>query len=213
MDIVHLLVESYIYTQKALWGRWRRWFLLLIGSIIFPIIYGYAVRILQGADPAPEPKDLGRLVVDGIRLWLVYLIYAVPVIVIIALSVEWGWSLLSRELHAGTAVWLTAFTFGFLLAFFIALLLALYANIGAIRFARTGRFGAAFHFGGIGSDIRRIGWTSYAFAIILLYAALLLICWVLIISVIGVILLILLAPAFMIFHMRFIERVYESAGY
>lgn len=53
MDLMRLLSDSFEYAKDAIWGRWVRWLLLLVSTIIFPLIYGYTVRVMSGTKPAP----------------------------------------------------------------------------------------------------------------------------------------------------------------
>ncbi|MDN5341034.1 MAG: hypothetical protein PWQ30_2143 [Euryarchaeota archaeon] len=53
MDLMRLLGDSFEYAKDAIWGRWVRWLLLLVSTIIFPLIYGYTVRVMSGTKPAP----------------------------------------------------------------------------------------------------------------------------------------------------------------
>jgi hypothetical protein len=82
MDYTRLLGDSFDYTKEALWGRWTRWLLLLISTIIFPLIYGYSVRVMSGTKPAPEPEGWIRLFIDGIKLIVISLVYTIPVLIL-----------------------------------------------------------------------------------------------------------------------------------
>lgn len=72
-----MLDDSLAYTQECLVGKWTRWLLLLVSMIIFPLLYGYLVRIYKGSNPAPDLDPIIDLFIDGIRLLVIYLIYAV----------------------------------------------------------------------------------------------------------------------------------------
>jgi hypothetical protein len=213
MNIGNLFVESYAYTREALWGRWRRWILLLISTIIFPLIYGYLVKIMQGRDPAPEPRGWGRLFIDGIVLWVIYQIYAIPVVIVAGVTIGWGSILLLMEQAPGEPpiAALGTLVFGMIITLLVALIMAFFSNIGAIRFARTGRVSEAFRIGTISAHIRRIGWVPYASALVVIYLLLFLVIYVLSITLIGLIFLVLLSPGFSIFFIRYITLLYESA--
>jgi len=86
MDYTRLLGDSFDYTKEALWGRWTRWLLLLISTIIFPLIYGYSVRVMSGTKPAPEPEGWIGLFIDGIKLIVISLVYTIPVFLLAAVS-------------------------------------------------------------------------------------------------------------------------------
>jgi len=67
------LEESFDYTRNALWGNWLRWIQLIACIIVFPLMYGYFVRIMRGG--APDLGGWGRLFLDGLKLLAVYLVY------------------------------------------------------------------------------------------------------------------------------------------
>lgn len=70
------------YAKNGLAGKWMKWLLLLISCVIFPLIMGYMMRIYRGANPSPEPDDWGTMFIDGIKLFIVAIIYALPVIIL-----------------------------------------------------------------------------------------------------------------------------------
>ena len=47
---------------------------------------GYMLKILRGEKPAPEVQDWGTLFVDGIKYLIIAIIYALPLIVIMAVA-------------------------------------------------------------------------------------------------------------------------------
>jgi len=71
MDYTRLLGDSFDYTKEALWGRWTRWLLLLVSTIIFPDTVAVDEREDDRADeqeePAGPPAPEGLLrVVEGV---------------------------------------------------------------------------------------------------------------------------------------------------
>ncbi len=82
MDFGKTVSDSLAYAQEGLVGKWVKWVLLIISTIIFPLMLGYVVRILKGATPSPELEDWGGMFIDGIKLFIVALIYAIPVIIL-----------------------------------------------------------------------------------------------------------------------------------
>jgi hypothetical protein len=86
MDLGSMLDDSFAYAREGVWEKWRRWVLLILCMIIFPLILGYMVRIYRGEKPAPEPADWGTLFVDGLKLLLVQIIYLLPVILLVILA-------------------------------------------------------------------------------------------------------------------------------
>jgi hypothetical protein len=82
MEIGTMFGDAYEYTKDALWGKWTRWLILLVGTIIFPIILGYTYLIYRGERMPPDPQDWVAVFVDGIKLFIVQLVYAIPVIIV-----------------------------------------------------------------------------------------------------------------------------------
>jgi len=56
MEFGPMLVDAFEYTRDALWNKWTRWLLLVVGCIIFPFGLGYSMKVLRGEMPAPEPE-------------------------------------------------------------------------------------------------------------------------------------------------------------
>ena len=81
MDIGSNLSGSFAYAKDGLVGHWVRWILLLISFIIFPLIMGYQIKIMRGADPAPEAGEWLKTLIDGILYCIIGLIYSIPVFI------------------------------------------------------------------------------------------------------------------------------------
>jgi len=228
MDYGAMLGDAYAYTVDALWGKWARWLLLLVSCIIFPLILGYTMEIYRGKRPAPEPQDWAKLFIDGLKLFVAGLIYAIPVILVFVIF--GGFALLSLissaaatgnpdivatnpELFAGS---LGLFFIGILIAAVLGILISLISTIGMIRFARTDRIGEAFNFSAILDTIGRIGWANYIVALIILWVVAVAFGIVVnifgLIPFLGVLLMLVIIPAVVIFQARYLTRVYESAG-
>ncbi len=82
MEIGAMLSDSFEYTKEALVGQWTRWLILLVGTIIFPILLGYTLLVYRGERTPPDPQDWVAVFVDGIKLFIVQLVYAIPVIIL-----------------------------------------------------------------------------------------------------------------------------------
>lgn len=214
MDYIRLLSDSFDYTKEALWGRWVRWLLLLVSVVIFPLIYGYSVRVMSGTKPAPEFEGWIRLFVDGIKLIVITIVYTIPImiltlipIVLYAIPVPAGSEpLLSPEVGIIVAL---ALLILFILA---AIVVGILATFAMVRFSRTGRMGEAFRFGALLAHIRRIGWLDVFIALLVVAIVLTLVEFALIlVPLIGWFIFLLLTPAFIIFTYRYITLIYESA--
>ncbi|WP_292518011.1 DUF4013 domain-containing protein [Methanoculleus sp.] len=221
MDYIQYLNESFDYTKEALWGRWVRWLLLIIASIVFPLIYGYSVRVMSGAKPAPEPEGWIGLFIDGIKLIVITIVYSIPLMVLTLLPFALYFipvsstvtpagtsssGLLSPELAIFVAL---AFFIIFILA---AIVVGILSTFAMVRFARTGKMGEAFRLRTLLAHIGRVGWLDVFVALLIMGIVITVVQVVLMfIPLIGWLLVFLLSPAFIIFASRYIALVYESA--
>jgi hypothetical protein len=219
MDFGKTLEDSFEYAKEGLIGKWAKWLLLLISCIIFPLILGYMMRIYRGANPSPEPDDWVTLFIDGIKLFIVGIIYALPVIILeIAIIGSAGLALFAGaanpSANAGALLGLLgAVLVGVLILLVVAIIVGLISTIANVRFARTGSFGEAFNFGEILAHIGRIGWMNYIIALIIMVVivgVVEVVCMA--IPYIGFVLLLVLLPFIILFSARYITLVYDSAG-
>lgn len=188
MDFGGMLDDAFSYSKESIWGKWKHWFLLLVSMIIFPLILGYMVRIYRGEKPAPELKEWGSMFVDGLKLLVVELVYAAPVILLMIIaflpfistmitSGAFGqdfemmsdtqleqWFISHPEVFTAAGLMVILI----LVAIVIAIIISIFSFLGAIRFARTRSMGEAFNFSAILAHIRRIGWLNYIFALIVI---------------------------------------------
>ena len=94
-----------------------------------------------------------------------------------------------------------------------AIIIGLFEATAWVRFARTGSIGEAFNFGAILAHIGKIGWGSYILALIVLVLIVGIIEVIIsAIPAVGGILLIILAPAILLFWSRYLSLLYDSAG-
>lgn len=221
MDLVQLLSESFGYAKDAIWGRWVRWLLLLVSTIIFPFMYGYTVRVMSGTKPAPELEGWIGLFIDGIKLIVITIVYSIPLMVLTVLpflmyfipvsaTVTPAGSgpepLLSPELaiFAALAVFII-----FILA---AIIIGILSTFAAVRFARTGKMREAFRVGTLIRHVGRVGWIRCFVALLVMGVVITIAQFILaLIPLLGPILIFLLMPAFIIFSARYVALLYESA--
>jgi hypothetical protein len=190
MDFGSMLDDSFAYAKDGVWEKWTRWMLLILSMIIFPLILGYIVRIYRGERPAPEPGQWGRLFVDGLKLFVVQIVYWAPVILLVILAfipmvstlVTSG--MLSQDFSSisdsQSERWLDShpdlitdllFAGGFMVlilivAIIMAIIITIFSFLGMVRFARTRSISEGFNFSEILAHIRRIGWINYIIALI-----------------------------------------------
>ncbi len=219
MDFGKLVENSFEYAKEGLIGKWSKWLLLLISCIIFPLIMGYMMRIYRGATPSPEPDDWGTMFIDGIKLLIVGIIYALPVIILeIVIIGSAGLALFSGAANPSTNPGafmglLGAVIVGVLILLVVAIIIGLFSTMAYVRFARTGSFGEAFNFGAIIEHIGRIGWINYIIALVIMAIIVGIVEIVLTaIPFIGFILLLIVLPFIILFASRYITLIYDSAG-
>lgn len=214
MDYGNMLSESFEYAQEGLVGKWMKWLLLLVATILLSLpLLGYALKILRGEKPSPEVSDWGTLFIDGIKYVVILIIYFIPLIIIGVISiVPLGFAILSGQPEAILAA-IGAALVGFVVFVIVAILIALIACIGVIRFARTGSMGEAFNFGAILATIGRIGWLSYIFALIIMIIIVGIVEFIcMAIPIIGGLISFVLTPFIVMFEARYLCQVYDSAG-
>lgn len=225
MDYIRLLSDSFDYTKEALWGRWVRWLLLLISVIIFPFIYGYGVRVMSGAKPAPELEGWIGLFIDGIKLIIITVVYAIPIWIFALIPFAAYFVPTSATVGPATVGLATSpeplfgpgmgivVALAFIALFLIvAIVVGILATFAMVRFSRTGRMGEAFRIRALLAHIGKIGWLNCFIALVVLTVVVAIVEFILIlVPIIGAIILILLMPAFIIFTYRYVALLYESA--
>ncbi len=215
MDFGTMLGDSYEYAKEALVGKWVKWLLLIIISII-PIVnfimFGYLMEIFRGARAAPELDEYGRLFIDGLKLFVVGLIYSIPLIILYVLIFGATFMLMASGSNTVAAAGIGTLMIGMLIIFVVGIVIALFEVIGAIRLARTDSIGEAFNFSAILAHIGRIGWGTYIISLIVVLIVIGVIYAVLsIIPILGWLLILILMPAIQIFGARYVTLLYDSA--
>jgi len=139
---------------------------ILLGALItlIPIFGGFAlmgytiavVRNVMNGKPRPLPAwgDLGRYFMDGLMLWVVTLIYALPVLILICpITMVWVLPAFGGEEENLTAVLASIsgiVTMGLgCLAVLYGILVGLLTPVLQIRYAETGEIGTCLRFGEI----------------------------------------------------------------
>lgn len=219
MDFGKIVGDSFGYAKEGLVGKWVNWILLIISCIIFPLIMGYVMRIYRGADKAPELNEWGSMFIDGLKLFVVSLIYAIPIIIIeIVVIGSAVVTAIAAESPAGLANpsslmgLLGAFLFGLIILILVSIIIGLIWVNAAVRFARKNSFGEAFNFGAIFAHIGKIGIVSYIVALIILVVIIGIIEAIcMMIPYIGMLLLIILLPFIALFEARYFTMLYDSA--
>ena len=187
----------------------------IVAIVLAAFYVGYQVRILRGDTPLPAVSGFGRLFADGIRYIAIQFVYAIPVIIILAVTIG---STIMAAISAGPDFEdllpiIGGALIGILIALVVGFIIGLFAIFGVVRFARTGSMGEAFNFRGIMTTIGQIGWGSYILALVVVVVIVAIAQIVLgIIPYIGWFLQLIVSPFITIFYSRYIALLYDSAG-
>lgn len=210
--------------------------IIILGIIIIiPIVnfigLGYYLRIIKstlvGLDELPDLGHVGELFIDGLKIVIVYLIYAIVPLIFYSLSLAFAGSTTVPSSTATSSLFssylpvLTGIPLVFLIiATIFAIIINLFAYIGIANMAYyDGDMGAAFRYREILDRVASIGWGYY----ILWWVVIMLISIVagLIMGIVGAILLFfvlgflvfLLGFGYLlIFHARSVALIFTTSG-
>jgi hypothetical protein len=217
MDYGSMVGESFEYAKEAVVGKWNKWLMLIIATILLGIpLMGYAMKVLRGEKPAPEVNDWGTLFIDGIKYLIVSLIYALPIIIVWVLVMGASAAAIMSGNYSAMMAAFGAVALGVLVMFVLAVIISVFEVIGIVRFARTGSIGEAFNISAILATINKIGWVPYIIALIVLIIVAIIIAIIagilMMIPYLGIIIyLCLIAPIALLFS-RYICLLYDNAG-
>jgi hypothetical protein len=217
MDYGNMVGDSFEYAKEAVVGKWNQWIMLIIATILLGIpLAGYSLKVLRGEKPAPEVTDWSTLFIDGIKYIIVAIIYMIPAMIVLFLVA--GASVLGAMSGDPTAILAAAggIVIGLLLFMVIALITAVFAIIGVVRFARTGSIGEAFNFSAILGTIGKIGWVPYIIALVVFIVAAIIygiiVSIIQMIPILGLLIYLCLIAPWTLFTARYVCQLYDSAG-
>lgn len=229
MEYGSAVSESFDYAKDALWGKWIRWILLIISTVIFPLMMGYTVRVFRGEKPAPELKDWWVMFVDGLKYFVISLVYAIPLILVVILSFLPMVRVIAAEgptlaqsgqvapyMSAAMTNAIATMMIGLVIVLILGIIIAVFELMGVVRFARTNSMKEAFNFGAILEHIGKIGWGTYILALIVyLFLSIIYGCIIAVLQmavpVLGWIVFFITIPFWIIFVARYLVHVYECA--
>lgn len=130
---------------------------LAIGGVLFflsfllvPLFvaYGYLVRTMRRSlaqDPEPPVfDDWGELLVDGVKAWVIGVVYMLVPLVVAALTIGGSITAMATGNEAAAAAGFGGLWLGLLLSMILSLAFGYLAVVGLVNFADQDRFGAAF---------------------------------------------------------------------
>lgn len=167
MEIGEIISDSIKYPSAA-WTKVVILGVILIIPIVNFIGLGYLFRIIKatfaGIDELPDFDEVGELFIDGIKIFIVGLIYAIPVFIIAAII----GALLSfgsqSAYYTGDFTGFQLFTIitGYAIYFIVAIIIGLVEYMAIANMALyEGELGAAFKFSEVLDRISMIGWGKY----------------------------------------------------
>jgi hypothetical protein len=217
MDYGSMVGESFEYAKEAVVGKWNKWLMLIIATILLGIpLMGYAMKVLRGEKPAPEVNDWGTLFIDGIKYLIVSLIYALPIIIVWILVMGASAAAIMSGNYSAMMAAFGAMALGVLVMFILAVIISVFEVIGIVRFARTGSIGEAFNISAILATINKIGWVPYIIALIVLIIVAIIIAIIagilMMIPYLGIIIYICLIAPIALLYTRYICLLYDNAG-
>jgi len=217
MDFGSMVGESFEYAKEAVVGKWNKWLMLIIATILLGLpLMGYAMKVLRGEKPAPEVNDWGTLFIDGIKYFIVSLIYAIPILIVWVLVMGASAAAIMSGNYSAMMAAFGAMALGVLVMFVLGVIIAVFEVIGIVRFARTGSIGEAFNMSAILATINKIGWVPYIIALIVLMIVAIIIAIIVgiltMIPFLGIIIYVCLIAPIILLFMRYICLLYDSAG-
>jgi hypothetical protein len=235
MEFGALLDDSFHYTKEGILFNMNRWAGLILAIICLGIpMNGYVMRIYRGTTTAPDVDRWGTLFIDGLKLIIVGLVYAIPIMIVWAFIYGSMFFTLAQGNMDAVESWEPNLAL-LLLMYAVEIAVGIIMPVASIRFARTGSFAEAFNLGAIFGTIGKIGWVNYLIALIILTlvigipiflivfgviivggAALYLVVGgrvELLVAIIGLLIfaMLILSPLFGVLQARYLTRVYESA--
>jgi hypothetical protein len=168
MDIGEIVSNSIKYPTSD-WTKIIVLAVILLIPIVNFIGLGYVFRIIKatlaGLDDLPEFDEIGDMFIDGLKILVVGIVYAIPVWIIAAIFSAIIGAVAPVDYTTTTTVgagMITGIILGNIVIFIIALIVGLIAVIAIFNMAyNDGQIGAAFRFSEILNYIARIGWGKY----------------------------------------------------
>ena len=210
MNIIENIRDSLKYPTKD-WVKIIVLGIILIIPIVNFIGLGYYLRILKsslaGFDELPEFERIGELFIDGIKVLVVFIIYAIIPLIFFVLSLAIGF--LTTEIS-----WIFL-----ILSIIFAFIMSIFAYMGVANMAyNNSEIGAALRYHEILDIIAAIGWGNYilwwiAFVLIITIAGFIvgIIGVILLYFVLGIVFCLVGYSYLTIFQARFIAMIFISS--
>ncbi|MGA2677301.1 MAG: DUF4013 domain-containing protein [Methanobacterium sp.] len=224
MEIGEIINDALRYPTS----NWTKVFILgvifVASFLIIPIFlaFGYLFRIIKatfaGIDELPDFDDLGEMFVDGLKVFVVGVAYAIPLIIISAIISAIFGIHYNSAVNAGTFTGFNVFAYAtaYVIYAIIGIIIGLIEYMAIANMALyEGDLAAAFKFNEVLDRIARVGWGKYiiwyiVMVVLGLIAAL--ISGLLIVILIGIIIApLIIAPFFGMFAARSLALIFASS--
>jgi hypothetical protein len=127
--------------------------LSLLSFLVVPaiLVYGYLVQaVRERADGATQPpafENWGELFADGLKAWVIGIVYMLVPLVVFGVTVGGSLFAMATGTRAGAGAGLAGLFGGLAISFILSLVFGYVATAAIIHFACTGEFGTGFDFG------------------------------------------------------------------
>ena len=152
--------------------------LMLFSFLLIPLFlaYGYMVRVMRSRlarEPdLPEFSDWGTLLVDGVKVWIIGLVYLLIPLIVAGVTIGGSIMSMATGTESGAAIGLAGLFGGLFVSFLLAVIFWYLAVASIVNFARTDSFGAAFDVETIKSVIFNSNYaTGWAIGLVVIIAA------------------------------------------
>ena len=224
MEIGEIINDALRYPTS----NWTKVFILgvifVASFLIIPIFLaiGYLFRVIKatfaGIDELPDFDNLGEMFVDGLKVFVVGVVYAIPLIIISAIISAIFGIHYNSAINAGTFTGFNVFALAtaYLIYAIIGIIIGLIEYMAIANMALyEGDLGAAFKFDEVLDRIARVGWGKYliwyvVMVVIGLIAAV--ISGLLVVIIIGIIIApLIIAPFFGMFAARLLALIFATS--
>lgn len=191
MDIGEIVSDSIKYPLSD----WTKIIILAVIMII-PIVnfigIGYLIRMLKatlaGLDDLPEFDEIGDMFIDGLKVLVIGIVYAIPIWIIAAIFGFIIGAIMPTATTDVSTAGMVGMSVGYIIFLIVALIVGLIEVIAIVNMAyNDSEIGAAFRFSEILDLIARIGWGKYILTYIVI--ALISIVIMVVAYIVGIILL------------------------
>jgi len=215
LDLSQIVGNSFEYAKKLFsdLGRLAILIVLDIIPIVNLIVLGYMTRVAKETPMSLEPpplRDYGDMFIQGLKVAIaVFLYMLVPVIIIVLGAGTFIFGAFGMEMFplAFGALGVGLFIVGIILAFAIAIIMAM----AIVHMVKNNSFGKAFAVGEILGIIGKIGWGKYILWLIIMFVIAVIVGAIGSIPAIGWIISLIIAPIFGVFVWRSAALIYSEA--